>query len=401
MTDWRSESTQHGHTGGFCNVPGSRPARHAIIVAAVIFLLCGSEVSFAESPRSLIRKGNRSFEKGEFEKALEYYERASVDAPESPIVALDRGLAYLEREQYASAREHFEKAALKSDDLGLEAMAWYNIGNTAFKQAERQDDSDLEKALEHYREAVGFYQTALEKDPGLSDAAFNLEVTRLTIKDLLDRINKQREMMEQMQEQMKEIVDSLRSLARREGSAADRSRELDSSANRESGWESRIDEVLKGQQDIGDDTGAVRNKLSELFPTDQQPPPVQQAIGHIDSSLADQAIAQGKLSGKDPGAAAGGQDRARKQLEKAIESLTEEQDQKQQQQQQQQQEGQQQAGQQDQPQEDQEQKTEGRQQETRESRDETAQAIIEEEKEDKKRRQEAARRGYKKVDKDW
>ncbi|MCK4350610.1 MAG: tetratricopeptide repeat protein, partial [Candidatus Krumholzibacteria bacterium] len=188
-------------------------------IAAVfaLALLLGSAASFAESPRSLVRKGNRSLKKGELDKALEYYERASVDAPESPIVALDSGLAYLKREQYASAREHFEKAALASDDLGIEAMAWYNIGNTAFKQAKRQEDSDLEKALEHYKEAVGFYQTALEKDPEISDAAFNLEITRLTIKDLLDRINKQREMMEQMQEQMKELVDSLQSLAQREG----------------------------------------------------------------------------------------------------------------------------------------------------------------------------------------
>ena len=366
-------------------------------IAAVfaLALLLGSAASFAESPRSLVRKGNRSLKKGELDKALEYYERASVDAPESPIVALDSGLAYLKREQYASAREHFEKAALASDDLGIEAMAWYNIGNTAFKQAKRQEDSDLEKALEHYKEAVGFYQTALEKDPEISDAAFNLEITRLTIKDLLDRINKQREMMEQMQEQMKELVDSLQSLAQREGMAADESRDLESRTGRGAGWDRRIDEAQNGQQDIEGDTGKVQQKLRELFPADQRPPPVHQALGHIDSSLTNQAKAQGELSGKDPGAAAGEQDRAREQLEKAVESLTEEQDQ------QQQQEGQQRAGQQEQPQEDQEQQAEQQQQEAREPRNETAQAIIEEEKENKKRRQEAARRGYKKVDKDW
>ncbi len=377
----------------------SRSARGVTVAAMAFLLLSCATRSFAESPRSLVRKGNRSLEKGELDKALEFYERASVDAPESPIVALDRGLAYLKKEQYASAREHFEKAALGSDDLALEAMAWYNIGNTAFEQAERQEDSDLEKALEHYQEAVGFYQTALEKDPELSDAAFNLEVTRLTIKDLLDRINKQREMMEEMQEQMREIVDSLQSLAKREGGAADESRELDSSADRGAGWENRVDEAQSEQRNIENDTGAVREKLNGLFPADQQPPPVQQALGHIDSSLANQAMAQGELSAGDPGDAAGEQDLAREELEKAIESLTEQKDQ-QQQQQQQQQEGQRQAGQQEQQQEDQEQQAE-QQQEKGEPRDETAQAIIEEEKENKKRRQEAAQRGYKKVDKDW
>ena len=68
----------------------------AASAASIIFLLLATASSHAESPRSLVRKGNRSLEKGEIEKAIEYYERASVDAPESPVVAIDRGLAYLE-----------------------------------------------------------------------------------------------------------------------------------------------------------------------------------------------------------------------------------------------------------------------------------------------------------------
>jgi tetratricopeptide (TPR) repeat protein len=374
----------------------ARFALVALIATAVLSILVIATPTFAESPRSLVKKGNRSMEREELDAALEYYERASVEAPESPIVAFDKGLAYLKKEQYASAREHFEKAALGSDDLHLEAMAWYNMGNTAFGQARRQEDSDLEKALEHYQEAVGFYQTALEKDPELKDAAFNLEVTRLTIKDLLDRINKQREMMEQMQQQMKEVVDSLKSLAQREGRAAEESRELESSADRGTGWEKRMSDARGDQSGIQDDTDEVRGKLEGLFPPDQQPPPVKQALGAIDSSITNQAMAQGELSRNDPKAAAAEQDLAREQLEKAIESLTEQKDQ-----QQQQQEGQQQAGQQEE-QRDEEQQPEPQKQQTKEEkRDETAQAIIEEEQENKKRRQEAARRGYKKVDKDW
>jgi Ca-activated chloride channel family protein len=378
---------------------GRSRATLPVLVTAAALLLLSAVPAAADSPRSLVKRGNRSLEKGELDHAIELYERASVDAPESPIIALNTGNAHFLKEEWNAAREYFEKAALRSEDLGLEAEAWYNLGNTAFRQAERQEDSDLEKSLEHYQEAVRFYQTALEKDPGLEDAAFNLEVTRLTIKDLLDRINKQREMMEQQREKMQEVVDSLRSLARREEHAARESGDLGSQANRGPRWERRLEDASGGQQEISGDTDTVREKLNGLFPGDQRPQPVEQALSHIDSSLADQSGALEGLARKEPRAAEDDQDRARGQLEKAIEALTEgQQPPEQQQEQQQQQQGDQQQDQQERPQEEQprqEQRQEG------EKRDETARNIIEEEKENNKRRQEEAARGYKRVDKDW
>jgi Ca-activated chloride channel family protein len=366
-----------------------------VFVAATALLALSSLPAAADSPRSLVRKGNRSLEKGEPDRAIESYERASVDAPESPVIALNMGNAHFVKGEWSAAREYFETAALRSRDLGLEAEAWYNLGNTAFRQAERQEDSDIEKSLEHYEEAVRFYQTALEKNPELEDAAFNLEVTRLTIKDLLDRINKQREMMEQQREKMQEVVDSLRSLAKREDGTAKESGELDSSANRGPRWERRLEDVSSGQREIIGGTEAVREKLEGLFHGDQRPQPVEQALSHIDSSLADQTAALDDLIRKEPGPAAEDQDRARGQLEKAIDVLTEGQQPPEQQQQQQ---GDQQEDRQEQPQDEQppqEQRQEG------EKRDETARNIIEEEKENKKRRQEDAAQGYKRVDKDW
>jgi len=374
----------------------SRAVLPVLIAAAALLVLSAIPVA-ADSPRSLVKRGNRSLEKGELDHAIELYERASVDAPESPVIALNTGNAHFLKGEWNAAREYFEKAALRSEDLGLEAEAWYNLGNTAFRQAERQEDSDLEKSLEHYEEAVRFYQTALEKDPGLEDAAFNLEVTRLTIKDLLDRINKQREMMEEQREKMQEVIDSLRSLVQREERAARESGDLGSQANRGPRWERRLEDASGGQKEISGDTDTVREKLNGFFPDDQRPQPVEQALSHIDSSLADQSGALEELARKEPGAAEDDQDRARGQLEKAIEALTEGQ-QSPEQQQQQEQQGDQQQDQQEQPQEEQP-RQEQRQED--EKRDETARNIIEEEKENKKRRQEEAARGYKKVDKDW
>jgi tetratricopeptide (TPR) repeat protein len=371
---------------------GVIPRSILILAIGLAFIAAYASRSRAESPRSLVKDGNKRLARGEYERAMEYYDRASVDAPESPVISLNMGNAHFMREEYTAARTYFEEAALRSDDLMLEAMAWYNMGNTAFKQAQRQEDSDLEKALEHYQEAVRFYQTAIERDPELKDAAYNLEITRLTIKDLLDRINKQREMMEQQRERLKEIVDSLQALVQREERAADESRSLDTESNRAGEWERRLGKASDSQEGIKKDTGEVRRKLQDLFPGDQQPLPVQEALSHIDSAVADQSQALDGLGRKEPGAAAPEQDVAREQLAKALEALTEDQQQPPDQQQGEQQE--QQGGQEQQPEPSDQQKA-------RQARDETARDIIEEERENKKRRQQEAMRGYKKVDKDW
>ncbi|MCK4235676.1 MAG: tetratricopeptide repeat protein, partial [Candidatus Krumholzibacteria bacterium] len=253
----------------------------AALVAAVILLIVIGP-AMAESPGKLVAKGNGSFKKGDYDRAIELYEKASVRAPESPVIAFNLGDAFYRTGEFGAAREYFGDAALKAKDLSLEAGAWYNSGNCAFREAERQVDSDMEKALELYQEAVRFYMTALEKDPQLTDAAHNLEVTRLVIKDLLDKIKKQQEMMKEQQERMKEVVDSLLSLIKRQEGAIERSSGLaGEKAGQVKGWRDRLGSLETYQKGIEKGTGGVLDKLGELFPG-EQPPQVKQASSHLD-----------------------------------------------------------------------------------------------------------------------
>jgi len=184
------------------------------VISAVLLFVTGTAT--ADSAGKLVSRGNRSYEKGDYEKAVEYYEKASVREPESPMIAFNLGNVYYRKQEFDKARDYFEEAALRARDLSLEARAWYNMGNSVFNEGGRQTDSDIEKALKLYEESVRFYSTALQKDPGFDDAAYNIEVARLVIKDLLDRIRKQQEQQKAQQEEMKEAVDSLVALIERE-----------------------------------------------------------------------------------------------------------------------------------------------------------------------------------------
>lgn len=160
--------------------------------------------SDAASTKDLIQEGNVAYLSGEYDKALAAYEEASVDAPESPFIYFNKGTALYKKGDYSSAIEAFEKAALKSKDLALEAKAKFNLGNCLFREAERQSDSDLNKSLEACQKSIAHYQESLELDPDLTEAAENIEVVRLVMKNILDEINKRKEEAKQQQEAMEE-----------------------------------------------------------------------------------------------------------------------------------------------------------------------------------------------------
>ncbi len=375
--------------------------RTAIFLAAVVAahaLVPPWGCVYAGSAGRLISKGNKSYNAGELDKAAEYYGKASVKLPESPVVAFNLGDVYFKQGDYEKARASFGEAALKSKDLGLEARAWYNSGNCAFSQGERQQDGDIEKALSFYKEAVEFYATALEKDPKLADAAHNMEITRLVIKDLLDRLEKQKEQMERQQEQMKEVVDSLLAAMERQQNVMDRTSELAADPQKGSSrWNGAADRAEASQKKVKDSTSGVRDKLDSLFPGDK-PQPVAQASSHLDTAMTRQDDAAGDLSDRSAGRAGKKQEQAIDQMQKALDLLAKGENK---------QEGQRQdedrkQDQKPQPDNENQQNQQAPQdQQQMKARNETARAILDEEKENRKRRKQEASGGYKKVDRDW
>jgi len=163
----------------------------SILIMAACASAAAAACAFADSPGRLVSKGNREYHKKAYAKALDLYDKASVKAPESAIVAFNKGDAFYRTGDFEKAREQFQQAASKTKSLPFESKAWYNLGNCSFESGKRQEDSDLQKALESLQESVKFYGTALEKDPANKPAAENLEIARLKIKDLLDKIKKQ------------------------------------------------------------------------------------------------------------------------------------------------------------------------------------------------------------------
>jgi tetratricopeptide (TPR) repeat protein len=343
--------------------------------------------------REEVAKGNRAYMAGDYEAALKIYEEASVKRPESPQLYFNKALIAYRQDDLAAARNGFEQAALTTKDLGLEALAHYNLGNVSVREAERQVDGDLEKAIGMYETAVKHYQRALELKPGMEDAVVNTEVVRTIIKDLLDKLQNSAQEepaeMEEIVRRLAELIEEEASLLSASESAAEQFLQgadlsLEDQAESQRTTKEKTQVLAQDMLDLEQSTQQQSSQPSSSGQNSvQEESPLSVARAYVAESAVEQAIAATRLSGNDAEGSVAYQRNALVLLQKALEELTEPQDQEQQ--------------------PEQEEKEEEQQQDFQEENggDEAAEDILREE--DENRRQRAVQDGnrYSPVDKDW
>ena len=132
------------------------------LIYTAVFLLAALGASAQNMPeRSEVRRGNRQYNKGNYEKGIERYERALEAAPESFEATYNLGNALYKAERFDKAEQTMRKAAadsLRAD--GERAEAFYNLGNAQFKQ-------------QKYKEALESYKQSLRLNPADQQARYN------------------------------------------------------------------------------------------------------------------------------------------------------------------------------------------------------------------------------------
>ena len=138
----------------------------------IVFLFAALGASAQDMPeRSEVRRGNRQYNKGNYEKSIERYERALEAAPESFEARYNLGNALYKAERFDKAEQTMRQAAadtLRTDDE--RAQAFYNLGNAQFKQ-------------QKYKEALESYKQSLRLNPSDQEAKYNYAYTKRLIDD--------------------------------------------------------------------------------------------------------------------------------------------------------------------------------------------------------------------------
>jgi tetratricopeptide (TPR) repeat protein len=108
-----------------------------------------------------VDEGRKAYERGQYQQALEAFDRAKQELPGSAAVEYNRGNALYKLNRHEEAAAAYKRATeMNRGELG--ANDYYNMGN-ALSQAGKRDD------------AVRAYRQALLKDPQHERARRNLE----------------------------------------------------------------------------------------------------------------------------------------------------------------------------------------------------------------------------------
>lgn len=147
--------------------------RKAILL--LLSALLGFGASAQQYPeRRQVRKGNRAYEKGDYQDAAGRYMRASGMAPGSFEAQYDLGNAFYRQEMYDQAAQTLQQVAADSLRSPADrAQAFYNLGNAQFRQKQ-------------YAEALESYKNSLRLNPDDLEAKFNYAY----VKKLLDDQNR-------------------------------------------------------------------------------------------------------------------------------------------------------------------------------------------------------------------
>jgi Ca-activated chloride channel family protein len=357
----------------------------------LFFLMLLPSMLFASGSREKIIAANKVYGEGDFNRALSLYEEVEIEQPESPYVYFNKGLVHYRLEDYEKAKEEFLQAAIKTKDLPLEAKAYYNLGNCNFFDALRYVEMDLKKAIELYQDAITNYRLALERDPSLADATHNIEVTRLIVKDLLDKLKQQQEQQKEQQEKLDDIAKKIKALIEREQKEIEHTetlKEIKDNKGVSPYLRNSVGKVKEEQKKIRTDTKDVSGKISELMGQGmaQQPDsPLAKAKEHVDVSANFQELAENQLKTIDLEEGLRSEESARDELVKALQALA----------------GQPQGDNRQQEDEEQQKEEQKQDQEKMKEQAREAEDIIDEEEENKKKLQADSRYGYQAPAKDW
>ncbi len=140
---------------------------HKSLYIMLVLLLAAAGAQAQRMPeRSLVRKGTRQYNKGEYETAIQRYEEALKAAPGQFEATYDLGNALYKAERFDRAEQTMQQAAADTLRNDMErAEAFYNLGNAQFKQKK-------------YKEALESYKRSLRLNPADMEAKYNYAYTK-------------------------------------------------------------------------------------------------------------------------------------------------------------------------------------------------------------------------------
>ena len=138
------------------------------IVFVILIVVAGLD-SFSQKENTLLRQGNREFDKGEYKEAEKDYRKALELNKESVKGQFNLGTAVYKNNNFEEATKIYSNLAEKSSDKQIQSKVFHNLGNSYIQSKD-------------YEKSILAYKNALMNDPKNVDTKYNLEYAKMMLK---------------------------------------------------------------------------------------------------------------------------------------------------------------------------------------------------------------------------
>lgn len=196
------------------------PVRVACVLLACVAVACGTAYAWTDSSikaeRNFIKDGNKAFNDGNYQKALDYYENALGCAPASEPALFNKALSMVmlsggqDSVMIKQAVAIYENLAKGASDTSIKEKANYNLGNMAFNSGD-------------YKKSIEYYKNVLRGNPSNAKARENLRVAQLKLppedQDQNQDQNQNQDQDQQNQQQQQDQQDQQQQQPQQSGNA--------------------------------------------------------------------------------------------------------------------------------------------------------------------------------------
>ena len=137
-------------------------------ILLLIFILYGPG-SYAQKENTLLRQGNREFEKNEYKEAEKDYRKALELNKESLKGQFNLGTAVYKNNNFEESAKIYSNLAGNKLDRDTKSKVYHNLGNSFLQSKE-------------YEKSIDAYKNALMNDPKNKDTKYNLEYAKMMLK---------------------------------------------------------------------------------------------------------------------------------------------------------------------------------------------------------------------------
>ncbi len=185
-------------------------------------------MGMAQNEKSLVRKGNRDYKKGDFSEAELQYRKSIEKNNKTQEGKFNLGDALYKQGKYDEAAGTFQNLSNEKPDKDLKAKSFYNQGNALLK-------------AEKYQESANAYKESLKINPNDEDARYNYVYA-------LSKLRQQQQQQQQQDKNKKDNKDKNKDQQKNQDKKDDKKTDKNQQQNQNQQQKDQKDQKEQAQQ---------------------------------------------------------------------------------------------------------------------------------------------------------